>query len=154
MLPEAKRAHMRISGSVACGSSGAHCTFAGLMRAYGIERAVGSKPLRTGFSDKAKPFPKDHVMRQLQAASANRLWVSDFTYVWTKSGFVSARAVSINGLHKTKVIHRRCPWLSFKAVEFATLKWVDWFNNRRLLEPISYIARAEAGECFYAALDQ
>jgi len=154
MLPEAKRAHMRISGAVACGSSGAHCTFAGLMRAYGIEGAVGSKPLCAGFSDKAKPCPKDHVIGQFRAAAPNWLWVSDVTYVCTKSGFVHARAVSINGLHKTKVIHRRCPWRSFKAVEFATLKWVDWFNNRRLLEPISYIARAEAGECFYAALDQ
>jgi hypothetical protein len=41
------------------------------------------------------------------------------------------------------VIHRRGPWRSFEAVEFATLEWVDWFNNRRLLEPIGNIPPAE-----------
>ena len=41
----------------------------------------------------------------------------------------------INGLYKAEVIHRRGPWRSCEAVEFATLEWVDWFNNRRLLEP-------------------
>jgi hypothetical protein len=39
------------------------------------------------------------------------------------------------GLFKTEVIHRRGPWRSFDAVEYATLEWLDWFNNRRLLEP-------------------
>ncbi|BCH19688.1 hypothetical protein MesoLjLa_65390 (plasmid) [Mesorhizobium sp. L-2-11] len=43
-------------------------------------------------------------------------------------------------------IHRRGPWRSFEAVEFATLEWVDWFNNRRLLEPIGNIPPAEAEE--------
>ncbi|MFO0197286.1 MAG: IS3 family transposase, partial [Alphaproteobacteria bacterium] len=51
------------------------------------------------------------------------------------------------------VIHRRGPWRSFEAVEFATLEWVDWFNNRRLLAPIGYIPPAEAEECHYASLD-
>ena len=45
----------------------------------------------------------------------------------------NALAETINGLYKTEVIHRRGPWRSFEAVEFATLEWVDWFNNRRLL---------------------
>lgn len=48
-------------------------------------------------------------------------------------------AETINGLYKAEVIHRRGPRRSFEAVEYATLKWVDWFNNRRLLEPISNI---------------
>lgn len=43
---------------------------------------------------------------------------------------------------KAEVIHRRVPWRSFDAVEFATLEWVDWFNNRRLLEPIGSIPPA------------
>jgi transposase InsO family protein len=43
-------------------------------------------------------------------------------------------AETINGLYKTEVIHRRGLWRSFDAVEFAMLTWVDWFNNRRLLE--------------------
>ncbi len=42
-------------------------------------------------------------------------------------------AETINGLYKAEVIHRRGPWRGFKAVEFATLEWVDWFNHRRLL---------------------
>ncbi len=46
----------------------------------------------------------------------------------------NALAETINGLYKAEVIHRRGPWRSFEAVEFATLEWVDWFNNRRLLE--------------------
>ncbi|MCP1984785.1 transposase InsO family protein, partial [Bradyrhizobium elkanii] len=48
----------------------------------------------------------------------------------------NALAETINGLYKAEVIHRRGPWRSFDAVEYATLEWVDWFNNRRLLEPI------------------
>ena len=44
----------------------------------------------------------------------------------------NALAETINGLYKAEVIHRRGPWRSFEAVEFATLEWVDWFNNRRL----------------------
>ena len=48
---------------------------------------------------------------------------------------------------------RRGPWRSFEAVEFATLEWVDWFNNRRLLEPIGNIPPAEAEERYYAMLE-
>ncbi|MGG7519792.1 IS3 family transposase, partial [Allorhizobium undicola] len=48
----------------------------------------------------------------------------------------NALAETINGLYKAEVIHRRGPWRNVEAVEFATLEWVDWFNNRRLLEPI------------------
>jgi putative transposase len=59
-------------------------------------------------------------------------------------------AETINGLYKAEVIHRRGPWRSFEAVEFATLEWVDWFNNRRLLEPIGNIPPAEAEERYYA----
>ena len=46
----------------------------------------------------------------------------------------NALAETINGLYKAEVIHRRGPWRSFEAVEYATLEWVDWFNNRRLLD--------------------
>jgi transposase InsO family protein len=55
--------------------------------------------------------------------------------------FDSALAETINGLYKAEVIHRRGPWRSLEAVEFATLEWVDWFNNRRLHEPIGNILR-------------
>ena len=55
------------------------------------------------------------------------------------------------GVYKAEVIHRRGPWRSFEAVEFATLEWVDWFNHRRLLEPIGNIPPAEAEANYYAA---
>jgi len=66
----------------------------------------------------------------------------------------NALAETINGLFKAEVIHRRGPWRSFDAVEYATLEWVDWFNNRRLLEPIGNIPPAEAEANFYAALER
>ena len=65
----------------------------------------------------------------------------------------NALAETINGLFKAEVIHRRGPWRNFEAVEYATLEWVDWFNNRRLLEPIGNIPPAEAEANFYAALE-
>jgi len=63
----------------------------------------------------------------------------------------NALAETINGLYKAERIWRRGSWRSFKAVEFATLEWVDWRNNRRLLEPIGNIPPAEAEANDYAA---
>jgi len=62
----------------------------------------------------------------------------------------NALAETINGLYKAEVIHRRGPWRSFEAVEFATLEWVDWFNNGRLLEPVGNVPPAEAEARYYA----
>jgi putative transposase len=210
----------------------ARCTVARLMRAMGLQGAVRGKPVRTTISDKAAPCPLDRVNRQFQAPHPNVLWVSDFTYVATWSGFVyvafvidayarrivgwrvsrtahaslvldaleqalherrpvqggglvhhsdrgvqdvsiryterlpeagiepsvgsvgdsfdNALAETIHGLYKAEVIHRRGPWRSFEAVEFATLEWVDWFNHRRLLEPIGNVPPAEAEARYYA----
>ena len=64
--------------------------------------------------------------------------------------FDNALAETINGLYKAEVIHRRGPWRSLESVEYATLEWVDWFNNRRLLEPIGNIPPAEAEARYYA----
>jgi len=195
---------------------------------------VRGKSIRTTISDGAAPCPRDRVNRQFNAPRPNALWVSDFTFVATWSGFVyvafvidafarrivgwrvsrSARAefvldaleqalhgrqpwrtslihhsdrgvqyVSIKyterlaeagiepsvgsvgdsydnalaetviGLFKTEVIHRRGPRRSFESVEFATLEWVDWYNNRRLLEPIGNIPPAEAEAAYYAQLE-
>lgn len=49
---------------------------------------------------------------------------------------------------------RRGPWRSFEAVELATLEWMDWFNNRRLLEPIGHIPLAEAEARYYAQSEE
>jgi putative transposase len=213
----------------------ARCTVERLMKDIGLQGVIRGKPVRTTISDKAAPCPLDHVNRQFHALRPNVLWVSDFTYVSTWTGFVyvafvidayarrivgwrvsrtahasfvldaleqalherrpvhrgglvhhsdrgsqyvsikyterlaeagvepsvgsvgdsydNALAETINGLYKAEVIHRRGPWRSFDAVEFATLEWVSWFNNRRLLEPIGNIPPAEAEERYYAMLD-
>jgi transposase InsO family protein len=209
----------------------ARCTIERLMRELGLQGVRRGKRVRTTVSDKAQSCPLDRVNRQFQAPRPNALWVSDFTFVATWTGFVyvafvidtfarrivgwrasrtahtgfvldaleqalherrpvrgglihhsdrgsqyvsikyterlaqagiepsvgsvgdsydNALAETINGLYKAEVIHRRGPWRSFEAVEFATLEWVDWFNNRRLLEPIGNIPPAEAEERYYA----
>lgn len=66
----------------------------------------------------------------------------------------NALAETIDGLCKAGVIHRQGPWRSFEAPEFATLERVEWFNNRRLLEPVGSIPPAEAEEPYYAMLDE
>ncbi len=213
----------------------ARCTVARLMRQMGLQGIVRGKSVRTTISDKAAPCPLDRVNRNFKAPAPNRLWVSDFTYVATWSGFVyvafvidvyarrivgwrvsrtaeagfvldaleqaiharrpaqggslihhsdrgsqylsiryterlgeagiapsvgsvgdsydNALAETMIGLFKTEVIRRRGPWRSLEAVEFATLEWVDWFNNRRLLEPIGNIPPAEAEATYYAELE-
>jgi transposase InsO family protein len=64
----------------------------------------------------------------------------------------NALAETINGLYKAEVIHRRGPWRHAEAVEFATLEWVDWFNKRRLFEPIGNIPPAEAEARYHAQI--
>jgi putative transposase len=66
----------------------------------------------------------------------------------------NALAETINGLYKTEVIHKRGPWRTVDEVEHATLEWVDWFNNRRLLEPIGNIPPAELELAYYRQLKE
>jgi transposase InsO family protein len=61
----------------------------------------------------------------------------------------NAMAESVIGLYKTEVIRRRGPWRHVEAVELATLEWVHWFNNRRLLEPIGHVPPAEFELAYY-----
>jgi transposase InsO family protein len=210
----------------------ARCTVARLMTEMGMAGAVRGKPVKTTVSNAATPCPEDQVNRQFHAPRPNALWLSDFSYVATWSGFVyvafvidafarrivgwrvsrsmqagfvldaleqalhdrrpaqndglvhhsdrgsqyvsikyterlaeagiepsvgsvgdsydNALAETVIGLFKTEVIRRRGTWRSLEAVEFATLEGVDWFNNRRLLEPIGNIPPAEAEARFYA----
>jgi len=69
------------------------------------------------------------------------------------NSYDNALAETINGFYRAEVIHRRGPWRTFEAVEYTTLEWVDWFNHRRLLEPIGNIPPAEAEDQYYAAAD-
>jgi transposase InsO family protein len=201
----------------------ARCTVERLMKSLGLRGVVRGRRCRTTIADDAAERPLDRVNRQFKASRPNELWVADFTYVATWSGFVYvafvidvfarriigwrvARAMrtdlvldaleqalwsrvdvrgvvhhsdrggqylsiryserlteagvessvgsvgdsydnelaeTIIGLFKTEVIHHRGPWRSVDAVEYATLEWVDWFNNRRLLESIGNIPPAE-----------
>lgn len=212
------------------------CKIERLMKVMGLQGVIRGKRVRTTIPDKASPCPLDHVNREFHAAKPNALWVSDFTYVSTWSGFVyvafvidayarrivgwrvsrtahagfvldaldqalaerkpvsggglvhhsdrgvqyvsikyterladaglvpsvgsvgdsydNALAETINGLYKAEVIWRHGPWRSFEAVEFATLEWVSWFNNRRLLSSIGNIPPAEAEANYYANLEE
>lgn len=71
-----------------------------------------------------------------------------------RDSYDNALAETINGLYKAEVIHRRGPWRSLEAVEYATLEWVDWFNNRRRLEPIGHVPPPEAKAAYYAGLGE
>jgi transposase InsO family protein len=63
-------------------------------------------------------------------------------------------AESIIGLFKTEVIRKRGPWRNLEAVEFATLEWVDWFNHRRLLEPIGDVPPSEKEKAYYQQISE
>lgn len=62
-----------------------------------------------------------------------------------------ALAESVIGLFKTEVIRQKGPWDNLEDVEFATLEWVWWFNDKRLLEPIGYIPSVENEKTFHSA---
>ena len=64
----------------------------------------------------------------------------------------NALAESVIGLYKTEVIHLNGPWRGYEDVEFATLEWVWWFNNHRLLEPLGHVPPAEYEEHFHRGL--
>lgn len=68
----------------------------------------------------------------------------------TGDSYDNAMAESINGLYKAEVIHRKS-WKNLAEVELATLAWVDWYNNRRLMERLGHIPPAEAEKTYYAS---
>jgi len=71
----------------------------------------------------------------------------------TGDSYDNALAESIIGLYKTEVIHRRGPWRTLSDVEYATLEWVDWFNNRRLLSSIGYVPPVEFEQAYYRKVE-
>ena len=212
----------------------ARCTIERLIRALELRGVVRGRHCRTTIPAANVERPLDRVNRQFRASRPNQLWVADFTYVATWSGFVyvafvidvyarriigwrvarsmqtdlvldaleqalwarsdakgvihhsdrgcqylsiryterlaeagvdpsvgsvgdsydNALAESIIGLYKTEVIHHRGPWRHLDAVEYATLEWVDWFNNRRLLEPIGNVPPAELETSYHQSTSQ
>jgi transposase InsO family protein len=207
----------------------ARCTVERLMRSLGLQGVRRGKRRRTTIPHTSADQPADLVKRQFKAARPNQLWVADFTYVATWTGFVyvafvidvfsrhligwrvtrsmqtdlvldaleqalwsrskvdgvihhsdrgsqylsiryserltaagaepsvgttgdsydNALAETIIGLYKTEVIHHRGPWRNLEAVEYATLEWVDWFNKRRLLQPIGNVPPLEFEAAYY-----
>lgn len=212
----------------------ARCTVERLMRSLGLRGVVRGRKCRTTISDESAARPLDRVNRQFVATRPNQLWVADFTYVATWSGFVytafvidvfarriigwrvarsmsaelvldaleqaiwsrsgidgvvhhsdrgsqylsiryserlaearaqpsvgtvgdsydNALAETVIGLYKAELIHRRGPWRGLEDVEYATLEWVDWFNNRRLLEPIGNVPPAEFEAAYHRSTGQ
>jgi len=72
----------------------------------------------------------------------------------TGDSYDNALAETIIGLYKTEVIYHRGPWRNIDAVEYATLEWVDWFNNRRLLEPIGNMPPVEFETAYYRQTEE
>ncbi len=87
----------------------------------------------------------DHGSQYLSIRYSERLAEAGFKASVGSVGdsYDNALAETINGLHKTEVIHKDGPWRGWEDVEQATLIWVDWFNNQRLLESIGDIPPAE-----------
>ena len=62
----------------------------------------------------------------------------------------NALAETINGLHKTELIHRIGPWRNLEQVEFETLKWVNWYNEKRIMGSLDYVTPAEYERMYFS----
>ena len=113
-----------------------------------LEQALHARPNTSGLvhhSDRGTQYVAIRYTERLAAAGIERSVGS------VGDSYDNALAESINSLYKAEVIRRRGPWRNIDAVEYATLEWVDWFNNRRLLEPIGYMPPAEFEAKWYQA---
>jgi putative transposase len=81
----------------------ARCTVERLMRSMGLQGVIRDKPVKPTISDKAAPCPLDHVNRQFRAPRPNALWVSDFTYIATWTGFVYVVRICARDVKKRRV---------------------------------------------------
>jgi putative transposase len=99
-------------------------------------------------SDRGSQYTSIRYTERLAAAGVERSVGS------VGDSYDNALAETINGLYKTEVIRRSGPWRNVDAVEYATLTWVDWFNNRRLLEPLGYVPPAEFEAAYYQQQSQ
>ncbi len=116
-----------------------------------LEQAVYDREINAGLvhhSDRGAQYLSIRYTERLAAAGIEASVGS------RGDAYDNALAESVIGLFKTEVIHHTGPWRSVDDVEYATLEWVDWFNNRRLLEPIGNIPPAEAEQRYYAMLDE
>ena len=98
----------------------------------------------------------DHGSQYLSLLYTERLEVEGIKPSVGTAGdsYDNAMAESVIGLYKTELIEMKGPWRNLETVEFETLKWIDWFNHRRLFGPIGNIPPAEFEENFYNDLEQ
>src|SRR5450830_1075503 len=135
----------------------AHCGLAGeQLDAHGLcARCTGASPIcppararwKPDMSQRPRVAIRQHSVLRTTSGSGHRTFRGQ-----QGDSYDNALAETINGLYKAELIHRRAPWKTKEAVEFATLEWVSWFNHHRLLEPIGYIPPAEAEANYYRQL--
>jgi putative transposase len=119
-----------------------------------LEQALAARPVNDGLihhSDRGVQYLSIRYTERLAEAGI------ESSVGTVGDSYDNALAESVNGLYKTELIRKRGPWRHAEAVEFATLEWVDWFNNRRLLEPIGWVPPVEYEQAFYegqAALEK
>jgi putative transposase len=113
-----------------------------------LEQAIYDRP---GNESDRLVHPSDRGVQYLSIRYTERLAEAGIEPSVGSIGdsYDNAVAESVIGLFKTEVIRRRGPWRHLEDVEFATLEWVDWFNTRRLLEPIGYLPPVEYEEVYY-----
>jgi putative transposase len=111
-----------------------------------LEQALHARPERDGLihhSDRGSQYLAIRYTDRLAEAGI------ELSVGSVGDSYDNALAETVIGLYKTEVIRRQGPWRHVEAVEFATLAWVDWFNTRRLLEPIGYVPPAEYEDAYY-----
>jgi putative transposase len=111
-----------------------------------LEQALHARPATEKLvhhSDRGVQYLSIRYTERLAAAGVERSVGS------VGDSYDNALAETVIGLFKTEVIRHKGPWRNIDAVEYATLEWVDWFNNRRLLEPIGYVPPAEYEQAWY-----
>ena len=114
-----------------------------------LEQALHARPRTEGLvhhSDRGVQYLSIHYTQRLVEAGIEASVGS------VGDSYDNALAETVIGLYKAEVIRTRGPWRGIDAVEYATLEWVDWFNNRRLLEPIGYVPPAEYEQAYYRSI--
>ena len=101
-------------------------------------------------TSRREPGRRSGQRARAEHARGKRLFHDVLDGQFKEDSYDSALAESSIGLFKTEVIRQRGPWRSLEAVEFAALEWVDWFNNRWLLEWSGRVPPAEAEAAYYA----
>jgi transposase InsO family protein len=116
-----------------------------------LEQALHARRDATGVihhSDRGTQYTSIRYTERLAAGGLERSVGS------VGDSYDNALAETINGLYKTEVIRHSGPWRNIDDVEYATLNWVDWFNNRRLLEPLGYVPPTEFEAAYYQQQSQ